>query len=70
MATVTINQLMCEQMYTITAGGIIINPEYELIGPRFRRETVSAPACPVFPTSTSTSIGKTYMCTYVHICIT
>ena len=57
MATVTISQLMYEQMYTITAGGIIMDPHYELIGPRFRRETISAPACPLTPTFSSAHIG-------------
>ena len=76
MATVTINQLMCEQMYTIIAGGITDN---DLIGPQFQREVVSAPACPIPPTPTPTPIGKacilkfeleskvyvyTYVCTY------
>ena len=59
MATVTISQLVCEQMYTITAGGIIMDPDYELIGPQFRRETISAPACPLTPTFSSTYISKT-----------
>ena len=58
MATVTISQLVCEQMYTITAGGIIMNPGYELIGPRFYAETVSAPACPIPSTTSFTPIGK------------
>ena len=61
MATVTISQLMCEQMYTITAGGIIHNPRYKLIGPRFRIETVSA-AC---PTRSSKPISKVYVHSYI-----
>ena len=57
-ATVAIN-LMCEQMYTITAGGIaMMNSGNDLIGPRFRRETVSAPACSVSPSPSPMSNGK------------
>ena len=61
MATVTISQLICEQMYTITAGGIIMDPDYKLTGPRFRRETASAPACPIMPNTPPIHTGKEYM---------
>ena len=66
MAAVIISQIACEQMYTIIAGGIIIDPDYELIGPQFRRETISAPACPSPPTPSSTPTSKAY----VHILYT
>ena len=52
LATVTISELTCGQMYTITAGGIVMmNSGIELIGPRFHRETVSAPVCPMISTT-------------------
>ena len=76
MATVTISQLICEQMYTITAGGI--TNDGQLVGPRFRRETISASSCPPMPTtSLTTPTGKpctlkfevqSYICTYTYIC--
>ena len=74
MATVTIN-LECEEMYTITAGGrVMMESGSELVGPRFRRETVSAPACPIPPTPTSTPIGKACILNFeleseVYICV-
>ena len=68
LATVTISELMCGQMYTITAGGIIMNSFHELIGPRFCRETISAPACPMIPTTSSILIGTPMYS--VHTCIT
>ena len=59
MATVTISQLICEQMYTITAGGI--TNDSQLVGPRFRRETINASSCPpMSTTSSSTPTGKQY----------
>ena len=61
MATVTVSQLICEQMYTVTAGGIIMDPGYELIGSRFCIETISASSCPPMPTTSSpTPTGKPY----------
>ena len=69
MATVTISQLVCEQMYTITAGGIIMNLDYELIGPRFYGETISAPACPIPSTTSFTPIGKLTYIDCICTCI-
>ena len=50
MATVTFMNLQCQQTYTITAGGILRNGM--LIGPQFRRETITVGSC---STATQTS---------------
>ena len=51
MATVTVSNLQCQQTYTITAGGILSNNM--LVGPQFRRETITAGSCSTTPTPTS-----------------
>ena len=55
-ATVTIRPLICEQEYTITAGGL--DGGDNLVGPRFHQETVTAGPCPVSLTTSSVSTGK------------
>ena len=62
MATVTVSSLQCEGTYSITAGGIM---DRTLVGPRFHTETVTAGACPVIPTTTST--GKEVMNLFLWI---
>ena len=51
MATVTVMNLQCQQTYNITAGGILSNGM--LVGPQFRRETITAGSCSTTPTPTS-----------------
>ena len=61
MATVTVNGLVCEQIYSIVAGGIITNDvmmDRTLDGPRFHTETITASACPVVITTTTMTTGK------------
>ena len=56
MATVTVRNLQCQQTYTITAGGILSNGM--LVGPQFRRETITAGSCSTTPTPASSSVSK------------
>ena len=61
MATANLNGLVCEEMYSIIAGGVITNVammDQTLVGPRFHMETITAPACPVGIQTTSVSTGK------------
>ena len=51
MATVTVNGLMCEVEYTITAGGIF---DGQLVGPRSSHGIVTAGPCPLIMTTTTT----------------
>ena len=51
MATVTVNGLMCGEMYTILAGGT--NSIGNLVGPQFHKDTVTAGVCPTMITSIS-----------------
>ena len=51
MATVTVNGLMCGEIYTITAGGT--NSSGNLVGPQFHKDTVTAGVCPTMITSIS-----------------
>ncbi|XP_065897957.1 uncharacterized protein [Dysidea avara] len=56
MATVTVTGLVCEETYSIIAGGIITNDvmiDRTLDGPRFHTETILASACPVVITTTT-----------------
>ncbi|XP_065892637.1 uncharacterized protein [Dysidea avara] len=56
MATVTVNGLVCEQTYSIVAGGIVTNDVLmvrTLDGPRFHMETIVALACPVIISTTA-----------------
>ncbi|XP_065912153.1 uncharacterized protein [Dysidea avara] len=58
MATANLNGLVCEEMYSIIAGGVITNVammDQTLVGPRFHMETITAPACPVGIQTTSVS---------------
>ena len=71
MATVTVTGLVCEETYSIVAGGIITNGvmvDQTLDGPRFHMETILASACPVVITTTMMTIGKRviyhYSCTH------
>ena len=54
-ATVIIRALICEQVYTITAGGLDVGGE--LVGPQFHQETVIAGQCLPPPTTSSMPIG-------------
>ena len=56
MATVTINGLMCEVTYTITAGGTL---DGQLVGPRSSHGTITAGPCP--PMITTTTVATTSM---------
>ena len=56
MAKVTFDSLVCEQTYTIAAGGV--DSATELVGPRIVMETVTASACTVRLTTSSVPIGK------------
>lgn len=58
MATVTVDGLMCEITYTITAGGTL---DGQLVGPRSSHGTVTAGPCPpmmITATATLSLIGK------------
>ena len=58
MATVTVNGLECEMIYTITAGGTL---DGQLVGPRSSHGTITAGPCPpmmiitIVPTTSVTS---------------
>ena len=56
MATVTVNGLECEVIYSITAGGTL---DGQLVGPRSSQETITAGPCP--PIMTTTIIPTTSM---------
>ena len=56
MATVTINGLMCEVTYTITAGGTL---DGQLVGPRSSHGTITAGPCP--PMITTTTVATIYI---------
>ena len=61
MATVTVNGLVCEQTYSIVAGGIVTNDVLmvrTLDGPRFHMETIVALACPVIISTTAMTMSK------------
>ena len=62
MARVTVTGLVCEETYSIVAGGIITNGvmmDQTLDGPRFHTEIILASACPVVITTTTTmTTGK------------
>ena len=65
--TVTVPDLVCEQMYTIVAGGInIVDEERVLDGPRLRGMEYSASACPVMQVA-STSIGECMQCFFIIV---
>ena len=53
MATVTINGLMCEEEYMITAGGTLNGV---LIGPRLSHGIVTAGPCPPIAVTTTATI--------------
>ncbi|XP_065894750.1 mucin-22-like isoform X2 [Dysidea avara] len=56
MATVTVTGLVCEETYSIVAGGIITNDVMmvrTLDGPRFHMETITVAACPVVISTTA-----------------
>ena len=66
---VTINELMCEVTYTITAGGTLNGI---LVGPRSSHGNITAGYCPIVMTTTSiatttTMTGKENMC--MRMCI-
>ena len=67
MATVTVTGLVCEETYSIIAGGIITNDvmiDRTLDGPRFHTETILASACPVvITTTTGKRVIYHYSCT-------
>ena len=50
MATVTVNGLECEVIYTTTAGGTL---DGQLVGPRSSHGTITAGPCPPGMTTTS-----------------
>ena len=54
MATVTVNGLECEVIYTVTAGGTL---DGQLVGPKLSHGTITAGSCP--PMMTTTSVSKT-----------
>ena len=56
MATVTINGLMCQEVYNITAGGTL---DGVLVGPRSSHGTITAGPCP--PMITTTTVATTSM---------
>jgi len=61
MATVTVNSLLCEQTYSIVAGGVItdnVMMDQILDGPKFQTEIFNASSCP----TTSALNGKVVIC--------
>ena len=56
MATVTINGLMCQEVYTITAAGTL---DGVLVGPRSSHGTITAGPC--LPMITTTTVATTSM---------
>jgi len=67
---VTVSSLQCEEIYSITAGGIIATEGImgqTLDGPRFHTETVTIGACAIIVTTTLPG-KEVILCMLVVVC--